>query len=520
MTARLTMRLPARLDRWLRSARTWIVLGVLAPIGMLVISGLMLLDLRNDAWATATQTSRNLLQVIERDVARNMEIIDLSLRAVIDNLSAPGIAEISPELRQLVLFDRAATATDMGVMLVVDEHGDTIIESNAMPARTLNNADRDYFQAHAKRADLGLVISRPIVSRLLGVPVVVLSRRIDKPDGSFGGVVSASLKLSYFSRLFENIALGTSGAINLYLSDGTRLMRHPSVEADIGANIAGAPTFERFRRDGSGLFVGDSVRDGVRRLYAFTGVGTLPLILNVALATHEIEAEWRTKALVIGLTVLALCGLTISLSLLFGRELRQRALMQVELSRLSLTDALTGLPNRRRFEAEMARAWNGPSDPARPRALLVIDADHFKAVNDRHGHSVGDTVLIGLARCLTASVHRPDDLVCRVGGEEFVMLLPETDEAGARRIADKVHAEVAKLAVVPAGIRPGAITVSIGLASTGPWASDSAGPSDLYRHADAALYEAKAAGRNQTRSAPRGSEATGHEAGWHPIGAT
>ena len=94
----------------LGSAQAWIVLSLLAPLGMLAVSGLMLLDMRRDAWEKAEQTSKNLLQVIERDIARNAEIFDLSLRAVVDNLKAPGVAEVSPELRQIILFDRAASA--------------------------------------------------------------------------------------------------------------------------------------------------------------------------------------------------------------------------------------------------------------------------------------------------------------------------------------------------------------------------------------------------------------------------
>ncbi|PIK72282.1 GGDEF domain-containing protein, partial [Methylobacterium frigidaeris] len=113
------MALSSRLTRRLRSARTWIALGVLAPIGMLLTSGLMLLDLRRDAWDKAEQTSKNLLQVIERDIARNVEIFDLSLQAVVDNLRTPGLDAVTPEMRQLVLFDRAGTARDVGVTLVI-----------------------------------------------------------------------------------------------------------------------------------------------------------------------------------------------------------------------------------------------------------------------------------------------------------------------------------------------------------------------------------------------------------------
>lgn len=482
------------------SVRTWIALGILAPLGMLVVSGIMLLELRRDAWDKAEQTSKNLLQVIERDIARNVEIMDLSLRGVVDNLGAPGVAEASPDLRQLILFDRAATARDMGVMLVLDENGESVIDANAVPARKVNNADRDYFQAHKARAGLGLYVSRPLVSRLTGAHIIVLSRRIDRPDGSFGGVVLCTLRLTYFSSLFDRIGLGREGAINLYHRDGTRIMRHPYVEADIGVNISGAPTFEGFLQEGSGAFVANSVRDGVERHYAFTRVGDLPLILNVALATDEIEAGWRARALVLGLTVLALCGLTIGLSLLFGRELRRRAVMQVELARLSLTDTLTGLSNRRGFEESLERATADARRTGRPLSLLVVDADHFKRINDRHGHPTGDLVLKGLASCLTASVHRPEDLVCRVGGEEFVLLLPDTDEAGAFRIAGKVHHELSGLSVASAGLLAGTVTVSIGLASEAG-RGDAADGQELYRRADAALYEAKAGGRNRTKCA-------------------
>ncbi|TGE01773.1 sensor domain-containing diguanylate cyclase [Methylobacterium nonmethylotrophicum] len=493
------MVLPPRLARRLRSTRTWIALGVLAPLGMLVVSGLMLLDLRRDAWDKAEQTSRNLLQVLERDIARNLGIIDLSLQAVIDHLKAPGVAEVTPQMRQLILFDRAATARDLGVMLVLDENGDSLVDAAGWPPRRLNNADRDYFQAHRADPGLGLLISRPLVSRLTGARIVVLSRRINKPDGSFGGVVLGSLNLAFFSRLFDQIGLGRDVAIDLYAQDGTRLVRYPADASDIGATIAGTPAFDRLARERGGTFLGPAAHDGVERLSTFTRVGEWPLVLNVALSTREIEAGWRGKALVISLIVLVLCGLTILLSLLYGRDLRRRAALQAELARLSRTDALTGLPNRRRFEQVSDRLWTIARQTGRPLALLVVDADHFKRCNDRYGHAVGDEVLQGLARCLSACVHRPDDLVARVGGEEFVVLLPETEAEGAMRIAAKVHEAVAALGCPSAGIVPGAVTVSIGLA-VGPAAGE-AGWGDLYRRADAALYAAKEAGRNCTRPA-------------------
>ncbi|GJD80619.1 sensor domain-containing diguanylate cyclase [Methylobacterium gregans] len=515
------MTAPRRPAGPLRLPRLWTALGILAPVGMLIVSGLILLDLRRDAWEKAEQTSRNLIQVIERDVARNVEIIDLSLQAIVDNLKAPALAQASRELRQLVLFDRVVNAKDVGVVLVLDEHGDSIMDAASLTARHTNNADRTYFKAHAARSDLGLYISHPIVSRLTGAPIVVLSRRISKPDGSFGGVALASLSLSYFSRLFERIDLGHRGTINLFHRDGTRIVRYPTPDPIASApppNFAGTPNFARFLRQARGTFVGTTHSDGVERHYTFVQFEDLPLVLNVAVATEVIDAEWRRKALVLGGILLALCGLTAGLALLFGRELRRRAAIETELAALSRTDVLTGLANRRRFDEALGAACERAHRTGRPFCLLIVDADHFKRYNDRYGHAVGDTVLKGLAQSLSASVRRPDDLVARIGGEEFAVLLPETDAAGAARIAEKIHAEVAGL--VFAGAREGigertgagtsevtgegtwmpagAVRVSIGLACAAPGTA----ADDLYRLADEALYDAKKAGRNRTCCAP------------------
>lgn len=489
------------LARPFRSARTWIMLGVLGPLGMLTTSGLMLLDLRQDAWDRAEQTSKNLVQVLKRDIARTVELYDLSLQAAADNLAAPGLTEVSPQLRQLVLFDRAATARDMGVMLVIDEHGDILADLDAVPPRKGNYADREYFKVHKARAGLGLYVGQPIVSRLTGEQMLPFSRRINKRDGTFGGVVLGSVKLTYFTRLFQQIDLGQDSAVNLYLNDGTRIMRHLFDKADIGTNIRNSATFRGFLSTHSGSFVRTSVRDGVERHYTFTRISSLPLILNVALSTKTVEDEWRVKAFVIGSIVALLCGLTIALSLLFGRELRRREAAQAELERLSMTDPLTGLPNRRAFENTGARAWEQAERHNRPLALLIVDADHFKRINDRYGHQIGDEVLKGLARGLSASVHRPHDLVCRVGGEEFAVLMPDTERGGALRIAEKIHAEISALSIGAAGIGAGAITVSIGLATITPNGTEAGNLTSLYRLADGALYEAKAGGRNQTRCA-------------------
>ena len=100
--------------------------------------------------------------------------------------------------------------------------------------------------------------------------------------------------------------------------------------------------------------------------------------------------------------------------------------MQGALAKLARTDTLTGLANRRQFEEAFERSARASARTGRPLSLLVIDADHFKTYNDRFGHAVGDAVLQGLAEVLMRSVRRPGDLVARVGGEEFAVLMPDS----------------------------------------------------------------------------------------------
>ncbi len=497
------MPLPRRLLAGSQAVRVSIVLGLLAPLGMLVVSGFMLYEMRREMWARAEETSRSLLQVIERDIARNIEITDLALQGLIAKAENPSVAAAPEALRRLVLFDRVVTADGLGILVLFDEHGTGILNSRYPSGAGGTFEDRDYFRVHQTSPDAGLYISKPYLSRMSGAYTVAFSRRISKPDGSFGGVAVATLKLSHFTQILEKVGLGRDGSINLVREDGIRIVRLPYTVRDVGTDLSTMPNFQRVLHERSGSFADRAARDGVHRLFTFGQVGDLPLFLVLGIGTEEIEAGWRAKAMTIGGTLLALFCVAVLLALLCGRELRRRGAVEAELARLSLTDGLTGLPNRRRFDAALDEAWRGAARSGRPLSLLIVDADHFKRFNDRHGHAVGDEILRGLARCLSAAVHRPHDLVCRIGGEEFALILPETDEEGAARVAEGVRAEVATLALGQAGIAAGAVTVSVGLAPS--TAADT--PAELYRAADAALYEAKAAGRDRvcraaTRPAP------------------
>ena len=161
-----------------------------------------------------------------------------------------------------------------------------------------------------------------------------------------------------------------------------------------------------------------------------------------------------------------------------------------ELARLATQDGLTGIDNRRRFEDKLLEAFRTMKRTGRCFTVLMLDADHFKKVNDRHGHQVGDEVLKQLAQLMLHNV-RSTDVVARYGGEEFVVLLPDTaDEQVGLRVAEKIRA-AAGASVFPVA---GKLTVSVGVALA--QVSDDTCKAVVHR-ADEALYEAKHQGRNR-----------------------
>ncbi len=170
------------------------------------------------------------------------------------------------------------------------------------------------------------------------------------------------------------------------------------------------------------------------------------------------------------------------------------------LERLSSLDTLTGIANRRRFDAVLRHEWRRGIRETSPLSLVFCDIDFFKAFNDSYGHQAGDSCLVRVAQAIQETLNRPADLAARYGGEEFVALLVDTDAEGAWLLAERMRERVASLAIEhrASGLAPH-LTVSLGVATVRPRPSVRA--EELVRRADAALYSAKQRGRNRVEVA-------------------
>ena len=163
--------------------------------------------------------------------------------------------------------------------------------------------------------------------------------------------------------------------------------------------------------------------------------------------------------------------------------------------RRAQSDPLTGLANRHRFDEALALELRSAQRSGQPLSLLLLDVDHFKGLNDSLGHPTGDKVLQSLSAVLQDRARRPRDLVARLGGDEFAILLPETSSQAAAAIATTVHVDLANLSAQPSSGSP-AFTISVGIHTTRQGEASSV--TEVFERADAALYQAKQAGRNRS----------------------
>ncbi len=544
-------------------------------------------------------------------------LIGLRDRVATDGTGAKALDQLKMQMRV-----QAEADPSLHGLFVIDENGRWLANTSAGTSPDVNYADRDFFIHARDHLDNAPFIGAPVRSRTDGSWLLTISRRLSHPDGSFAGVVLASISMDLFQQFYGRFDVGPHGSIALANDDGVLIVRHPYEEANIGLDISHGGFFSTANvMDQAGSVEFKSVLDREVRMASFERVKRYHVVVVVTHQKDDVLAAWRGRSqaaltllclVIVLVTALGyhLCSqvderskaeaqyrllaenasdaiicvnsegersyVSPSFSAMTGWtpaelagmrrhdmvftddqaaiddvlggldagdasptcryrhftkgrgliwvEMRARAAAakrdgvldyilnirdistqklaeeelaeaNAELSAMTLSDALTGISNRRNFDQTLRREWRRAMRNARPLALLMIDADHFKAYNDRYGHVLGDECLKLIAQLLAAGVRRAGDVVARYGGEEFAAILPDLTAEKAAIVAERMRMSLVEAAIAHDGNTDGIVTVSIGVASLVP--GRGLEPRELIALADEALYRAKEDGRNR-----------------------
>ncbi|WP_050477851.1 GGDEF domain-containing protein [Herbaspirillum rhizosphaerae] len=474
-----------------------------------------------DAWRTwqaraveerdAGVAVTNMARALAQHADDTFKEADTVLIGLLERIRHDGTGPAALERLHRLLMLQVKELPQLGGIFVYDQTGRWIVNSQPVIDTSLNNADRDYFIYHRDHAGPGVHIGAPIKSRSSGKWIATVTRRIDNADGSFGGVVLATVDMDYFQRFYESFNVGKSGAILLALNDATMMFRRPLREDSIGKSMASASIYrEHASQRASGVALIKSSQDGVLRINGYTHLQTYPMFVSVALSKDEVLAEWRADAYMHMAGVLILVTCFVGVGQRMVRQIDKRAIAEGEanearaqveelnhtLERLAMQDGLTGLANRRHFDGALARELSRAMRKGESLSLIMIDVDHFKLYNDMYGHLSGDECLRKVGQSILSGERRPGDLAARYGGEEFAMILPNCDEAGALVVAEYIRQEVRRQAIPHASNPDGIVTISLGIGSFNQ-ARRGATTAGLVGAADQALYRAKAGGRDR-----------------------
>jgi diguanylate cyclase (GGDEF)-like protein len=602
------------------------VRSVLVVVGCALISAMWAIVIERidfehaETIAEVTKENSTLARTLEEHTARTLLGIDQALHFIMYQYGQQGLAlSIRKAIAEGEIDD--SIFTDMSI---IDEDGVRVLGRD--DTKRFSVADRDYFKFHQRADSHDLFISQPALGRATGKWAIHISRRINKPDGSFGGVALASLDPAYFTKFYQEADLGEHGLVTLVGLDGITRARQVGERSSFGEDMRGSTLFGKLAESEAGSFTSTGQRDGTARFFSFRTLQRYPLVVAVAtseagtlapsrvrarnyrifavlatafailfvagaliaLARHRrgaaalreserfaratidalsktiavidgsgrilsVNNAWREFAstngatqasvsegsnyldvcdkaaasgdaeaiAVSGLLRAVISGKRNSAALEYSwhapsdkrwfcltltrfsddgpvrvvvshENITERKVRESHIEYLATHDALTDLPNRNLLIDRITQSINHAGRTELELAVIFVDLDHFKYVNDGFGHPVGDELLRVIAQELRAEV-RSGDTVARLGGDEFVLLLNDVKDAAvaAATISRTVLKRFSRPFLV--GAREFTVTASIGI---GLYPGDGQDADMLLMNADAAMYHAKEMGRN------------------------
>jgi len=449
---------------------------------------------RTAAERTAKALAADTADTYEAQVVRALREIDNTLKLVRYNLRETAPPALLEALRSQGLLPPELLFT----VSITDREGNIVASD---PATEQDNvADSDYFQL--ARQDTGMQIGRPRHDPESGEWHLHFSRRIEENGQAFAGVVTISVHAGYFVSGYEPGVLGEQGVLGLVGTDGVFRVRRTGDEITAGAVVDYGALVPESGNEDIPVTVGANPWDDTRRYTVVRKLFEFPLAIVVGLAEAEqlahaerLERTYLWRAVAISALLMAITALLGWLSWQLHKArawvMEERFAHARRVEYLAFHDSLTDLPNRAIFSRLLVQGIQQVRRYNRRLALLFLDLDRFKAINDSLGHEAGDELLQEVAKRLKNAV-RESDIVARLGGDEFVVLLPEIDETTRIvPVADKVLAAVAKpFTLAGQELR---ITASIGISV---YPDDGDDEQTLMKRADTAMYHAKSEGKN------------------------
>ncbi|EWG99223.1 putative bifunctional diguanylate cyclase/phosphodiesterase [Halomonas sp. BC04] len=454
---------------------------------------------RASADRTARALAADTADTYEAQMVRALREIDTTLRLVRHSLDGRPAETVLEELRARDMLPPELLFT----ISVVDSGGNVIASTPEATPSQQNVADDDYFlRAHEEE---GMVVGLPRRNGETGEWQLFFSRQAHAQDEGMTVIVVAAVHAGYFVSSYAPDVLGDEGVLALLGNDGIFRIKRTGDEVITGTTVDYSAVVANNGAMGGPATVRVNPWDETRRYTVARELFEFPLAIVVGLseaehlaAAQESERTYLWYATLASLLLLAFIALLGRLSWMLHRSqsriMDERIAHARRVEYLAFHDNLTGLPNRAYFTRLLTQGMQQSRRYGKRLALLFLDLDRFKAINDSLGHDAGDELLQEVGLRLNGSV-RESDIVARLGGDEFVILLPEiTDPSQVTVVADKILDAVSlPFTLVGQEFR---VTVSIGIAL---FPQDGEDEQTLMKHADVAMYHAKAQGKNNAQ---------------------
>jgi diguanylate cyclase (GGDEF)-like protein len=412
-----------------KTVRTIIVVIATLLVVMWAVVGVSINATRETEMAHVRSEANNLAAAFSDEVTHILDGIAADMEVVAERMRAgrkrKGIFRDIP-LPQVATTQGAVLGPD-GMLAA------TTLDPNPKP---MDLSDREHFRVHLDGRFKGLFIGKPVTGRLSQQITIQVTRRVDGEDGRFLGVILFSVSPTHLTTLHKSIDLGPNGLVALVGTDNVIRARftheHPDGLGGVGQTIAGDQRPSTIPENGHGDFIRNSMLDHVTRLYSYRRLTNYPLVVFVGLDRDQALAAWRSYAAMIGGLALGatllLIGLAAYLIHRIFRDASTARATTLAITHIAEHDFLTGLSNRMLLSDRISHAIASAHRHQKKVAVLFLDLDGFKHINDSLGHQVGDKLLQSVAKRLVDCV-RGADTVSRQGGDEFVALLAEVHQA-------------------------------------------------------------------------------------------